>query len=372
MKMDQGRVGMVKNWKKMAAAGLAAAIIFIGVLLAACLQVPSQQPIDTTMQGTKPVQVNYLDTPAFLASLTHYSTPSITQTTSRVYSSLPTGTPDNYSATGMAINTMIAPFPNHCGMEDVFSSYNMVSPDGEWLANYCSTNSKAMLQVIRQDGSTTWTVLPEDFKNASSVTSGLIPLHWSSDSRWVYFVPIYVNAPDSGLPYISLHWGPLYRLDVQNGQWAGIVSAAPWSTYYSFSPTDRRLIYIDEIWNNPARSINIIDLKSGDIHPVPVDGYYEVGAIAWASDGLSFAFIGAKVNLDFSIYGADIYTYDIESTGLRKIVSFNSDLCFDLSWDDTKTITVSCSQMGHYPQVSRFSVQYNLETKALSTPSPLP
>ena len=124
--------------------------------------------------------------------------------------------------------------------DEFFDKYTKISPDGNWLAEYCSFNGT--MQVSNQDGTKSYVVDSKDYfydPDFPELSGSVYPVHWTNDSHFVYFTVTPEQWNDGGFLALDSFAPLLGRMDIGNGDVYKVLSG---SFYHSFSPTDRRLI----------------------------------------------------------------------------------------------------------------------------------
>lgn len=185
-------------------------------------------------------------------------------------------------------------FPNAC-REQYSDNATLISPDGNWLAEECF--EQGGMQISNKTGTRTILVPSKDYYNDPSMPehrASVRPVHWSNDGQYIYFTVTPEQWMEGGFISISELAPALYRLEIAGGKVSQFLRGI---FYYSFSPTDRRLIEVQE-YQHPAKIV-IHDLKSGEsktITPVGDIPFSQVGSVVWSPDGLNFAFVAGYGN----------------------------------------------------------------------------
>ena len=83
----------------------------------------------------------------------------------------------------------------------------------------------------------------------------------------------------------------LYRLNLQTGDWRLLIPGN--FNYYSFSPTERHLVYILNNQSNANRfvQLHVVDLSSGMEDSINAGNFEQAGRAVWKEDGLQLALI---------------------------------------------------------------------------------
>jgi hypothetical protein len=276
-----------------------------------------------------------------------------------------------YVATYSAESTLIAPFPIDCNGRNNSPSV-LVSPDGHWLAADCYYTDQS-LKIVSLDGTNKWIIPYEEMiqgENIMSLTS-LTPLYWSQDGSYLYFTRWPCCIEPDGIRSVSDDYGRLYRFDTSTGTWANILATSEFGNYYSFSPTGRRLIYINNHigWMEP-RTVLILDLRTGDTISISIEGY-DAGSVAWSGDGLGFVFAAAQQENNFANYLFSVYLYDLESQTLIPLSLASPEMCEPQEWTDEDILILTCTTFdANWRFLSRYTHQIDLSTILSTLPNP--
>jgi hypothetical protein len=354
------------------------ALIF---LLASCSQ-PSA-PAATFIQSTT-LTSSLTATTAITQTATNSPSPKNTRAATITPWFSPTSGIDRV-ATIASLFTKVKSFPGHCQPDYVYygsaTTYDSpISPDGDWVIYPCQTPSQTRLEVMRLDGTKTWSITQEEILSTLSWRPEIydvFPIHWTKDSQQVYFFIYFCCIDSSGVPPFGTNDGPLYHLDVQTGNWAPVVAIPennPDSYTYSFSPTDRRLLYIQSVDLNKPLHLNILDLKTGILEKVNIPGFFDGGRVIWSPDGLTFALGVVHADETYKIFSFSVMLYQIKSKTLKSIITFSQDMCWPTEWSEDSLLVLSCVQYApDYGSVTRrYIINYELNTSSLFTPSLTP
>jgi hypothetical protein len=275
-----------------------------------------------------------------------------------------------------ALETQAAGFPHDCPSYYIAGNL-LVSPDGNWLAIGCEgLPNETELLVINRDGKQRREVPNSEllslYPKFEPDSFRFWPFHWSKDSQLVYFTISPYTGPDSGgVPNLGAWRGPLYQLDIQTGQWSRIVYESMFSTYYSFSSTDRRLIYVTA--DQHPIILHILDMKTGNINDIKLEGYYGAGDVAWSPDGLSFAFVAGSTDSNYLNVNFATFTYNIPGRSLKTISPTSPVECDPQTWSDSESITLLCTEYKNAETIrARYTQVYDLNTYQSVTTTPTP
>ncbi len=258
--------------------------------------------------------------------------------------------------------------------DEFFDKYTKISPDGNWLAEYCSFNGT--MQVSNQDGTKSYVVDSKDYfydPDFPELSGSVYPVHWTNDSHFVYFTVTPEQWNDGGFLALDSFAPLLGRMDIGNGDVYKVLSG---SFYHSFSPTDRRLIEVQE-FEHPTKLI-VHDLKTGSYQTlVPNDDpkYSQAVRVIWSPDGLKFVFVAA--------YGGEfgdevsepniqsLILVDLENLSQRIILSEISDFIEPVSWDEGDMIVYRIMNYSDTYQITTYAYDYqSQETTTLPNSSP--
>ena len=268
--------------------------------------------------------------------------------------------------TEQAVPALDTQFPTKCAG---FAYSLTVSPDQNWLANDCWRDHD--FQITKRDGSVTWNVTYSELYPPpldSNMLGGVKPLHWTDDSKYLYFTTTYCCVDTDAISQDQ----SLYRLDVQTGDW--IEEIPGYFNYYSFSPAGSRLIYVpDEQTNGKSAVINIINLETGANTYIPLNGYEQAAWAYWRKDGKAFA-ITAK---NGGIYSTRIEEFaialvDIETKSVKLIIKNLNDNVQVTNWKPDNILTLEITKyiepFGEVPE----DLYYNILSNKFINPTPIP
>ena len=345
-------------------------ILFAGVALLLALTVS----LSACGEGTVTEAVS----PAETQTLNPTSTRTITPTHTENYHQTLAA---ERTVTAQARQTLYAQYHANCG--DPWNFF-LVSPDRQWLASGCS-DGQTLFWVSNKDGNISWKIPYEvpSYKDIawSSSFCESYPLHWSNDSRYVFFhlwpCATYDPVPDYvlGMPaYPQI----LYRMDTQTGIWQKFIPAA---NYFSFSPTGRRLVYIKrDGWSEDDIAqviIHIVDLNTGEITMFYLDNHLAAANVVWSQDGTGFVF--AAVHGSPWEYYTDpkqtysLYMVDTNSQSLTLLENFpDSEYpIYPVEWNGS-LITMYFDYLNQYSNYDHNVVYFDLTTSQRYPPTPTP
>lgn len=165
-----------------------------------------------------------------------------------------------------------------------------LSPDGNWLAQDCYPDK---FQVIRKDNSVMWAVNYSQIFESENLYGSVFPIHWSINDNFLYFSQYSCCADNDTMTNGNM----LFRLDLKTGDWKMIMGG--YFNHYSFSPTERRLLYIinDQAATGKPLVIHIRDLNSGMEKEFTFPEFEQAGNVSWNEDGTRLAITAKTGNI---------------------------------------------------------------------------
>ena len=323
---------------------------FVLAILNACTAVTPM--VISTFVPTQPVQ----PTPTITAKSTSY--PTLTPK--------PTITPNS---TEQAFIELKSEFPEMC---DSLPWEVMQSPDEKWLAQGCHYEG---LQVMNRNGITIWRVTNQEIFGKSDNypynQGGIGPQHWTKDSQYLYFSVEYC-CWDPGIGMLA-ETDTLYRIDMNSGVYQLLRSG---TFDFSFSPTDRRLVFIEELNSPPI--VEVHDLQTGDIKTLKLkveDTYNQAKVDAWSSDGLMFAVKTVSgINYSYDVHTPDMFSLiiiDVNSWSQKVVVKDLQTISLKvLEWTDDDILIYQTGDDHYAEPVATW--HYDLKTDSIITPTPVP
>jgi hypothetical protein len=378
--LPMGReTGRLKKCLKTAAALAALAAVFC-VLLAGCGQMQQPQLIGTLTPSPQ-------SSPT--ATRTEALHPTGTLTPSHIFQWESTFTLDLYSqqqsdeirTTEAAFATeqmAAAQFPTFCSG---YSTYNSLSPDKQWLAVDCRDAKKFM--IISRDGKFQWSITNQQILDPYRsiygqyfeylYVDGFAPVHWSPDSRNLYFLAATGPSPSGACPVLEFHMGcdsePLYRLDTTSGIWNKFL---PYTNEVSFSPTERRLVSVLGLQKNHV-TITTVDLKTGGLFEQRIDGAIAAGYFVWTDDGRRVFFSTMKYPTDTpNAFEYKIFSLDTQDNTLTLLQEYKDSFAIVFPLNVSKDNVLVIASDKRYTREG-FSYQFfDLNTNTFIEPTPTP
>lgn len=227
--------------------------------------------------------------------------------------------------------TQVAQFPNVCD----FSSFDSISPDGDWIALYCD---KDQTMIVQNKQGAKWVLNFTDFLSPDSpegMWGVLYPEFWSAEGQYLYFTIGlgYSGGGDDCFPVSARGDYGLFRLNIKTGVWVTMIPSTDAFPGYGieFSPTGRRY----------AATINgmmITDLNTGEVINIDVSGVIQ--GFSWSPDGTHLAYSVASCGEDFSVESSSAYVWDALTDQTQTLVSTNEMVLRNVSWSNNWTIRV--------------------------------
>lgn len=274
--------------------------------------------------------------------------------------------PATSDGTLAAAQTRVAQFPSVC--QEGYSHQNF-SPNGSWMEELCysAEDQDLILTLSNSKNQILWKLLYQDYLPPMDFIpdGGMSVVHWSNDGRYAYFNSFlggdggecFVGGWDSG--------AGLFRLDLQTGKITTLLSPSNifWWYGFSFSPTDRRLVY-----GARARDLKILDLTTGQlISMISKEDFSEGGGYVWSPDGLKFVYSTVMSNNQGQRFGYSVRLVDAES-GTEQILLESEECLAVTSWREDNVLALE----KNYGQVlMEFDLNANkIMSEATVTPSP--
>lgn len=231
---------------------------------------------------------------------------------------------------------LITPAP----AEGTFADQSVDSPDGQWTAlpeiELLSDGYQISLQVFNKDKSVVWS--PVDYKGEGLGYSFPTPKHWSSDSRYFYYVDQEVIDGCGEFFPVEQAWK---RLDTATGEVDAI--DLPLGRGQAFSPDDALLAYTTAesplqlvIQELPAEEEQVIPLLQGVQSQVNAQG----GKIVWSPEGDALILAAATGNIcDDPL--PTFYLFTLQIADMRLVSLYEGkDYIRPLEWDTSGKILV--------------------------------
>lgn len=341
-------------------------LFVIPILLVAC----SAEKETVTTEVTASFSPTLILSPASPHTPTPTQTPSLNPTLNQTQIAFE----QIFISTQSVFQTEVAKFPRLCP-EDVpyFSDRReKFSPDGFWLSELCLSREyqDLVLTFSNKETGVVWEMLYHDYiPDVESADGGMSVIHWSSDSRYAYFYSS-LGGDGGECFYEGYDTGAaLFRLDLQTGKTTEILP--PNETYYwygfSFSPTDRRLVY-----GIQAQNLIIFDINTGEVINVEhKKDFSQAGGYVWSSDG--FQFIYSTVQYPPNHIDREGYTLRLVDarTGAEQILLESQTNCYlAKKWDTDNILQVEYDDENYNRAIMEYDVSSKTIVSLSASPSP--
>ena len=273
--------------------------------------------------------------------------------------SKPTSITPHFSQSIMQTET--AQSPSVC--KDIYS-YPRYSPDGLWLEKLCYSelDHSLIMTLSNSESQVLWKLLYQDYIPHIDFVpddGGIAVVHWSNDGRYAYFSS-YSNGSGGGCFVPNSHegWG-LFRLDLKTGNIKTILPLVDTKMVwygFSFSPTDRQLVY-----GVGAKNFIILDMITGESLNINHEkDFDDGGGFIWTQNGLEFVYSTGTFTSKSEIYSLRLVNV---RTGSEQILLEANNSCYlATEWKDNNTVLIE--QNGLYSQ--KTTLEYDLKTNAVS------
>lgn len=305
---------------------------------------------------------------------TNTVTPTLARKTS---TPKPSATPDSTgtvyaqdNATAhVAEKTLVADYSSPC--ETIYAP-RVFSPNRDWLVDLCysTEDTDLILAFSSKENNTKWEFLFKDFipQTLESPDGGMSVVHWSNDGRYAYFRS-YIGG-DGGECFRSVDADGvgLFRVDLQNGNLTTLLPVRDSGWYsFTFSPTDRRLVY-----GNLGREFQILDLNTGALLDVQSQlPFSHADAYLWSPDGLELVYSTVLYNETGNTAEYALRWLNVDS-GEEQILLRSEQKCLKVqSWRDDNVLIVESFDQDRNLTV----IEYDLTTKQVhseNTATPFP
>ncbi len=294
-------------------------------------------------------------------------TPAITPTRTASPQELATWQADesrNQTAVALA-TTEQALLPGCGGFSD-----RTYSPNASWVVLRCLNSGMGVYSV--SDSSKAWYFSYNDVygsKYQNGLHNGyVLPLHWSNDSRYLYFTALWVG--DGGCP-MYLDGSALYRLDLSSGQYSLLIGprdAAPYGSF-SFSNGDAYVANIQRSADEHA-VLTLLDLASLTKKDILLGNkYVEGGSLIWSPDNRQ-VFFSARRGEDSCNMTYYLVLLDLKDRVQRIVLQGAGAEYIPVAWDSGTRVIVQALNSGNlfYMDVSSGEISTYTGPALTSTP----
>lgn len=271
-----------------------------------------------------------------------------------------------------AEQTLVAQYPHVC--KNLYAPREF-SPNGLWMVESCySENDQTpILTLSNKKSQALWKLIYKNYiqQGETLPDGGLAIVNWSNDGSYAYFNS-YVSG-SGGECFVSgnvLNYGKgLFRLNLQTGDITTILPLRENFVGYdfSFSPTDRRLVY-----NSYSLGSNILDIKSGKlVKIIPVSEISGGGSYLWSSDGLEFVYSTVLHNEIGELITYSVRLVDAQS-GREHILLESTKNCYaSRVWREDSILIIESYDENYDRTLLEYDLSSNkIISEATATPRP--
>ena len=270
------------------------------------------------------------------------------------------------------LQTKIAQFPHVCTENYVYPHFpGRFSPNGLWLEELCysENDQDLILTISNKDTRVAWKLIYKDFihHNGFPPDGGMLVIHWTDDGKFAYFNSYtsgdggecFVNGYDSGRG--------LFRLDLQSGQTVAILPPNMEDLLwygFSFSPTDRRLVY-----GARSRALKILDIQTGQtISIVHAKELNQTGGYTWSPDGLELVFSSVAYNFQEGTANYSLRWVDVHSGSERILIESDTDCYVARAWNENRSLLVERYDENYNSTLITYDLNLNSISETTTTP----
>lgn len=218
------------------------------------------------------------------------------------------------------------------------------------------------------------TISQNDIYPNSTADTFIVPFRWSNDNVTLYFTAT-TCCKDGGDLWGGNLYNGLWKLNTQSHSINTIIKNNDEyynsSLYFSISPTERRLIYIDQ-FERPL-TINILDFKEGTTEKVVMEEKFEEATqVLWSEDGTQVIFV-ALSGYHFAFTPASrtsLLWLDVTSLEIRELIINSTYMLTPKSWDANNIITLRAETGTDYVATDGAYWYYDLNNNILLTEKP--
>ena len=224
-----------------------------------------------------------------------------------------------------------------------------------------------MLVFSNKKTQVVWTMLYHNYIPKTDYADGVIGItHWSNDSRYAYFYT--TLGGDGG----ECFWegydagNAVFRLDLQTGETKAILPLTDNAWYgFSFSPTDRRMVY-----GTRAINLAILDLITGkSINVAHQKAFTQGGGYVWSPDGLMFIYATVNHTSDDGVEREYALRLVDAKTGAERILINSKTQCYVArKWQENNIIQIESNDK----YFNTIPMQYDFNSNNFIDPSATP
>ena len=329
-------------------------ILVTFTFLAACSAPALTSVVPSYSQPSPEVDDSVEKTPATTAlpTVTRFPTATPNQTQTAIAQSV--------ISTQTGEQKLIAQYPRIC---DSAYATPKFSPNGLWLEELCYSDADqgTILTISNKYTQVIWKLAYKDYIQpvASSPDGVLAVIRWTSNGQYAYFASLtggdggecFVGGVDSGRG--------LFRFDLQTGNITAILPLFDDFGWYgfSFSPTDRRLIY-----GARSRDLKVLDITTGQVTELSsAKDFSQSGDYIWSLDGLNFLYSTVLYNEISEPVSYSLRLVNAQ-TGGEQILLESLDNCFAArSWSDNNILAIESYDKNY----DRTLVEYDLNSNKI-------
>ena len=246
-----------------------------------------------------------------------------------------------------------------------------VSPNGKWIATDCRFDADSF-RVFETSGNPVWEIpYSAIFEYYPDFLGSVRVLHWSADGNYLYFVN---NACCPHTDTMS-NGDALYRLNLQTGDWNLVIPGN--FNYYSFSPTERHLVYIlnDQANANDVVHVHVVDLVSEKEEIIDAGNFEQAGQAFWKHDGQQFALTAQTGNIYDENRRFSLIVLNLQNRVSRTIILDSAESLTLIDWSTDNILTIRTVKIMEYAgyYVNYFGTLYydlNVDQFISLTPTP--
>lgn len=217
------------------------------------------------------------------------------------------------------------------------------------------------------------TISQKDLYPNSNTEIFIVPFRWSNDNVTLYLTA--TTCCKDGPSFLGGNmYNGLWKLNTQKNSIDTIIKNEDEfnsSFYFSISPTERRLIYIDQS-ENPL-TINIFDLKDNETDKVIIeDKFGRAGRVLWSEDGTQLFFVALSGdNFPFTPDArTSLLWLDVTSLELKELIIDSTYMLTPKNWDSNNIITIRAETGTDYVATDGSYWYYDLNNYQLFNEKP--